>query len=142
MSLIASVRDYIKEYSELVDNAPVWVNFLGVSPTEYSIVALPGAGTVETYLDGSTLESFPFAFQSVESTADNAERLANLGFFQAFKEWLSSQTENELFPTLDAGKTPEKIEAVDGGVLLEQGESGTGIYSVTCQLLYGQVAPS
>jgi hypothetical protein len=135
-SIIEAVQTYVKTYSSLVSGAPVWVDLLEPNPTSYSIVALPGARTVETYLDSSKKMEFPFAFQSMESTADDPARLSNIGFYEFFADWLDYQTEAGTLPTLGTGKTAEKIEATIGGYLAEQGESQTGIYSITCKLTY------
>ena len=71
---------------------------------------------------------------------DESQRLTNIGFFQAFADWLEEQTDDDNFPDLGVGKTAEKIEALDHGYLLQQGESGTGIYQVQCRLTYEQAA--
>jgi hypothetical protein len=140
MSILSSIQTYIKTYGSLESNAPVLINFLGESPTGYSIVSLPGSTIVEHYLDGSTLREFPFALEAMFSTADDAERLDNLGFFEAFSEWLESQTEAGILPTsLGTGRAAEKIEALGQAFLYEQGVSGRGIYSVQAKLTYSQV---
>ena len=139
MTVISGIQTYIKNYSGLASGAPVWVNFILNKP-EYSIVPLPGAHIVSTDINGNTLREFPFAFQLKESTADDPQRLANIGFFESFSDWLDAQTEAEDFPSIGAGKTPEKIEALDHGYLFQQGESGTGIYQVQAKLTYEQAA--
>ena len=118
--------------------APLWVDYLGSDPTQYAVVPLAGGKIVASYIDGSSQREFPFAFQSMESTADDLERLENNGFFEAFADWLDSQTEAGLLPTLAAGKTPELIEATSWGYLYQQGESESGIYQVNCRLVYQQ----
>lgn len=141
MSLISAVQEYIKTYSALTANAPVWIDYIGKEPTQYAISPLPGARIIETFLDNSTTREFPFAFEMVELTADDATRLDNIGFFESFAEWLETQTKAETLPTLATGKTPEKIEALGWGYLLDEGESGTGVYQIQCKLTYSQVAP-
>lgn len=138
MSLISAVRTYLAGYTELKDDAPLWVDYLGPNPTEYAISPLPGPRIVERYLDGGSLREFPFAFQSMESTADDLERLETIGFFEAFADWLEAQTNSGVFPTLGAKQTPIQIEALGWGYLYEQGISDTGIYQVQCKLTYEQ----
>lgn len=138
MSLISAVRTYLAGYSALKTGAPVWVDYLGPQPTEYGIQPLAGGRIIERYLDGGSLREFPFAFQSMESTADNLERLETIGFFEAFADWLDSQTEAGLFPTLGTKKTPIGIEALGWAFLYEQGQSETGIYQIQCKLTYEQ----
>lgn len=138
MSIISALRSYLKNYTGLALGAPVWVNYLGAVPTEYTVNPLPGNRIVEQYVDGSSLREYPFAFQSVESTAADLERLENSGFFEAFADWLESQTELGNLPVLDSGQTPERIEATGWGYLYEQGNSDTGVYQIQCRLVYEQ----
>jgi hypothetical protein len=137
MTVISSLQTYIKTYTGLKTDKPVWVNYLGPEPTEYSIVPIESK-TIEEYVNGVKIIEYSFAFQSAESTADDLERLSNAGFYEAFKDWLDSQTEDEILPVLESGKTAELIEAVNGGYLFEQGESDKGIYQIECRLVYRQ----
>ena len=84
------------------------------------------------------MREFPFAFRSTESTAEDLARLENLGFYEAFAEWLREQSENEFFPEMDEGQTPTKIYATGWDYLFQQGDSQTGIYQIQCKLEYEQ----
>jgi hypothetical protein len=66
------------------------------------------------------------------------ERIENSGFYETLADWLEEQTKAGNLPTLDAGKTAESIEAVTWGFVYQQGESATGIYQITCKLVYEQ----
>lgn len=139
MSIIQSIRDYITDYTGL-ESAPVWVNYLGTTPVEFAIVPSPGEKIVETYITGVTVRQFPFSFQSAFSTADNLTRLENLGFYEAFAQWLEQQTADGNLPTLGVGQTPVSLLANDWGFILEQGTSETAIYQITAILTYEQSA--
>lgn len=138
MSIISALQTYLRTFTGLETDAPVWVDFLGSNPTEYSVSPLPGARIVETYINGSSLRQYPFAFNSTQSTADDLERLQNTGFFEAFAQWLEDQTEAGTLPTLGAGQTAVEISATGWGYLFQEGDSNTGIYQIQCQLLYSQ----
>jgi hypothetical protein len=112
----------------------------GDNPTWYVIRPISGNPILETYINGQSRRVFPFAFQSVEYTMDELERLDTINFFEDFSEWLETQSNAGTLPTLDSGKTPERIEAVDWAYLFEQGDSNTGIYQIRCQLVYEQDA--
>jgi hypothetical protein len=141
MTILSAIQDYIKTYGSLENNAPVLIDFLGENPTGYSIVSLPGNTVVERYLDGGSLREFPFAIQAMFSTADDAERLENIGFFEALSDWFDSQTLADILPIdIGDGRTSEKIEALGQAFLYEQGVSGRGVYSVQCSLTYEQEA--
>jgi hypothetical protein len=127
MSIIEAIQTYLKSYSNLESGAPVWVDYLGSSPVEYSIQPLPGSIVLESYINGSSLRSYAFAFQSMESTADDLERLGTQGFYEEFAEWMELQTENEHLPTLDSGKTALSIEAT-GGVICTSRENRQLVY--------------
>lgn len=137
-SIIEGVRDYLRDYSQLSASAPVWVQYLGPVPIEYAILPLPGGRVVEEYINGSKLMSYPFAFQSMESTADDLARLESAGFYEAFADWLDSQTEAGDLPELPTGKTAEEIQALGWGYLYQEGDSQTGIYQIQCEILYKQ----
>lgn len=138
MSVTQAVRSYLKTYSGLKTGAPVWVDLLGTQNTEYAVVALPGEKVVERYLNGGSLRVFPFAFQSMESTADDLERLETLGFYESFSDWLESQTDAGVLPALGTKKTATSIEATNWAFLYQEGQSDTGIYQITCRLVYEQ----
>jgi len=122
----------------LSENAPVWVEYLGNVPTEYAVLPLAGGRVLEEYINGKRLMEYPFAFRSMESTADDLTRLENNGFYEAFAEWLDTQTAAGNLPELPEGKRAEEIEALGWGYLFEQGNSDTGIYQVQCRLVYEQ----
>lgn len=135
---LSAIKSYIQGYTGLKTGAPVWVDYLGSGPSQYSIVSIPGERVLATYLNGGSLREYPFALQSVESTADEIERLANAGFYEAFADWLESQSLAGVYPTLATGKHAVGISALGGGGLFDQGESGTGIYQIQCKLTYEQ----
>ncbi len=138
MSIISALKTYIKTYTGLKTGAPVWVDYIGPNPTEYAIIPLPGSKIIEQYITGGSMREYPFAFQSAEYTADELERLETGGFFEAFADWLESQTLAGVLPTLGAKQTALEIEATSWAYLFEQGNSETGIYQVQCRLIYEQ----
>lgn len=138
MTILSAVQTYLKTYSGLVVDAPLWVEYLGAAPVEYSITPLPGAKVIEEYLNGASLREFPFAFSSVESTADDLQRLETSGFYEAFADWLEAQTEAGVLPTLGAKQNAITIQTLGWAFLYEQGVSDTGIFHVQCKLKYEQ----
>lgn len=138
MSAIEAVKAYLKTYTGLKAGAPLWVDYLGPAPTGYAIIPISGAKTVAVDILGNKTREFPFAFQSMESTADELERLENSGFYEAFADWLEAQTEAGILPDLGAKKTAESIEALGWAYLYQQGESATGVYQINCKLTYHQ----
>jgi hypothetical protein len=138
MSVLSAIKTYLATYTGLKTGAPLWVDYLGSDPTQYAVVPLAGGKIVEEYIDGGSLREYPFAFQSMESTADELARLENNGFYELLSDWLDAQTAAGTLPVLGTGKTTELIEATTWGYLFEQGVSDTGIYQVNCRLVYHQ----
>lgn len=138
MSIIEALRTYVKSYTELRNGAPVWVDYLGPIQTEYSLDPLEGDKIINTYINGDSLRTFPFAFRSVESTIDQLAKLEVHGFYEDFADWLESQTYKGVLPVLETGKTAEAIEAMGWSYLFQEGNSNTGIYQIQCQLIYEQ----
>jgi hypothetical protein len=140
VTLLESVRTWLLTYSELDVNAGFLVEQLSGQPTQYALVPLSGNPIVETYVNGATLRQFPFAVQSLESTADDLARIAASGFYEGLSEWIETQNAAGTLPTLDDGKTPESVEPLGLPILIEFGESGVGIYQLQCRLTYEQSA--
>lgn len=138
MSIIQSLLTYLKTYPNLVVNGNVLVDHLGLIPTEYSIVQLPGDKIIENYINGSSLRVYPFAFQSIEYKLEDLERINTLEFYETLSAWFETQTDAGILPTLATGKTAESIEALQWGFLSHENQT-TGIYQVQCRLTYKQV---
>lgn len=136
MSIISALRTFIATCPAL-ENGLLLVDHVSAT-ISYSIVPMPGDRIVESYINGASLREFPFAFETAKSTADDLERMESAGFNETFADWLESQSEAGILPTLDAGKTATGIEATSWGYLYEEGESETGIYQIICKLQYEQ----
>lgn len=133
-SVFSAVRNWIAGYQELPEDAPVWVNFLGEDPRQFSVMSVPGKTATEDIIGNKTIE-YPFAFGSTESTAENIERLSSVEFYEAFSEWLEEQTEAGNFPDLGTNRTVERIEALDLATIIER-TTDTGVYQILCKLIY------
>ena len=139
-SILEGIKTYMVDHASsagLESGAMIGVDFLGPDKIGYSIITMPGA-TIARYLNGGSERTYPFAFQATLSTADEAARVENGGFLEALSDWFDAQTAADDFPTLPTGKTADRIEALDGGYLYQEGSSGTGIYQITCRLSYSQ----
>lgn len=139
MSIISSIKTYLEAYTELESSAPIWVNYLRKEPTDYSIVPLGGSRKVVEYIHGNSgIRTFDFALQSNRFTANDAERIGNVEFFEALADWLDDQTEADDLPALASGLNALKIEALGFGYLYEQGSDETGVYQIQCRLEYSK----
>lgn len=138
MSIIEGVRDFIKTFEGIGTDAPVWVQFLDNEPVQYAILPIGGTRVIsEDILGNKTLE-YLFALQSMESTAEDIDRLESAGFYESFAEWLDEQTKAENLPKMPRALEPIEIEALGWGILFQQGESETAVYQIQCRLVYAQ----
>lgn len=138
MTIIAAIQSWIGDLDLLASEALLSVDHLGTRPPQHSIVPQPGRRVVEEYLDGSSLREYTFAIQSAFYTADDGQRLSNSGFHEDVADTFERKTVEGDLPELGEGKQATKVEAVNAGFLMQEGESGTGIYQITCRLEYEQ----
>lgn len=144
-AIISSLRTYMLTCPSLASGALLLVDRLGETPIQYSIIPQAGEKIVESYVNGASLREFPFLFRSMESTADDLERIDTSGFYETLADWFEAQTLAGTLPSLTTtaqGKTrtAESIEATGWGYLYEEGQSETGIYQIQCKLTYQQSA--
>ncbi len=137
-SIIEALRKYIKTYTGLKTNAPIWVHYLDYRPVQYSIFPLAGARVISEDIVGNRLMEFTFAMQSMESTSEDIDRLESSGFYESFAQWLDDQTRLKVFPNLQSDQKPESIEALGWGIMFQQGDDETAIYQIQCRLVYMQ----
>ena len=140
MSVIASLRTYFLTCPALATGALLLVDHLGETPIQYALIPTAGEKVLETHVDDSSVRAMPFLFRSMESTADDLERIETAGFYETLGDWLESQTRARTLPSLGAGKLAESIAAANWGYLFEEGVSSTGIYQISCVLTYRQSA--
>lgn len=142
MTIIESIRDYIKTCPYLTELAKVNVDFLPDDPTTYSIEQTPTEPILKKYMDGSTDRQCTFIFACRMHYSDETmNNITNSGFFEKFQNWLYDNSENEILPKLDAGLTAERIEAISSGYLFDiSGDLSNARYQIQCRLLYEKEA--
>ncbi len=147
MNELLAVKTYILTYPGLVTGSLLVSDHQGTSPVAYSIIPLPGPPWNAKYLDGASGErTFPFSFQTIVRTDAEVDRIANNGFFAAFADWLDAQTILRNFPVLNDDppttgapvKNATKIYATSLPFLVQQGDSGIGLYQAQYALDYNQ----
>jgi hypothetical protein len=140
-TIIAALKTYIQTYSGIGASGVLMVDFLSGNPGEFCISPQPGEKIITRYVDNSSLRQFPFAFQMMAYSADEATRMANNGFYEGISDWFESQTLAGTLPTLNTNQHPALIEATSQPFLFQQGESGTAVYQMNCRLEYDQDKP-
>lgn len=138
MTVIESIKNFIKDCPCFEELANVNVDFLPDEPDSYSIEEVPAEPIVETYLDGSSVRQFVFVFASRLRYSDEIRNnIDNSGFYEDFADWLEECTENETLPVMSDGKTPRSIEAISSGYLFDiSGDLSNARYQIQCRLIY------
>lgn len=136
-SLTDSVRTFLLGCPYLKDGV-FNVDYLGTSPTEYTVDTIPSDNIIKQYVDGSSVRQFVFAFGSVEPYGSDVDNnLANSTFYEDFAAWMDEKSRNREFPDLGADKSAIEIKAQGAGYVVENTENAAR-YQVQCRLVYTQ----
>ena len=139
MTVIESVREYIRTFPG-VSGERLNVDFLPEEAQSYSVDVIPSAETIKRYVDGSSIRQFLFVFASrTYYGPEIRQQIDNIGLFESFSRWLDTNTQKGIFPLLDGGREPRKIEVTTSGYAFSPGED-TARYQIQCRLEYFQPA--
>ncbi|MEG1256610.1 chloramphenicol resistance protein [Clostridium sp.] len=137
--IINSLRDYIRQcpYLDTFNNAiRVNVNYLEPSPDTYSIEEIPIEPILKKYVNGDSIRQYAFIFTSREPYGvDVLQNIDNSGFYEKFAEWIETQNDNEIFPTLDTSLEPLEIKVTSTGYAFGVTES-TAQFQIQLRLKY------
>lgn len=135
MRMLSAIRTFMLDFPELDADAALLSDHSSGQILQYSIVQQPSSRVLSEDIIGNKECQYTFAFQSIESTMDEAQRHLNSEFYEKLEEWFITQTKIENLPVLKANQTAETIEVLTSGYLMQE-EAGTGVYQVQCRLLY------
>lgn len=135
--MIDSIREYISKCPYLEEYIEVNVDYLKDKVVAYSVNPSVGFNPVVSEdVVGNQERQFLFTFDSklywnseVQNNIDNSK------FYEDFSNWLENNNKNGIFPTLQKGETPIKIEALTNGYIF-QTNSDEAIYRIQCKLEY------
>lgn len=135
-NIIQYIRDFILT-CPLVNGERVNVDYIG-QEMSYSIDTLPCSPIIQTYTDGGTKRQFQFAFMSNEEYDEDARvNIENSGFYEAFEEWLDTQSMLGKLPDMTEKKYPIRFETLNRAYLYDI-EENKARYRVECRLIYEQ----
>ena len=139
MTIIEAVRDFLKT-CPLLTGERLNVDFLPEEATAYSVDVTPITPVVKNYICGGSLRQFAFVFATRVFFGDHIrQQLDNLGFFEAFADWLEAQNRARIFPDLGAGRHAKRLEVSTSGYVFAPG-TDTARYQIQCRFLYEQDA--
>jgi hypothetical protein len=136
MSDISAIQNYLLTYQNLEADRPIWVEMLQPEPTAYTVFLVPGKQVMVDLAGNKTVE-YPFGFGATEALDENST-LQTAEFYEEFADWLESQSEAGILPTMDAGKTATWIEALDTATIIQRATT-TGVFQILCKLTYEQL---
>ncbi|MBQ6169790.1 MAG: chloramphenicol resistance protein [Ruminococcus sp.] len=133
--IIESIREYIMQFPDLKEGC-LLVEYLGDTPVEYTVEAVPCDPIYTRYVDGDCVKQFLFIFASREYfNADVNQAIANLAFYESFEDWIWNKNSSGELPDLGSDRTPISIEVLTGGYSLSE-EANTARYQIQLRLLY------
>lgn len=137
--IIESIRNYMRnlECLDTFNNAiRVNINYLEENPDTYSIEEVPVEPVVKKYINGDSIRQYAFIFTSREPYgADVLTNIDNSGFYEKLADEIERNNENEIFPLLDDGLEPLKIEVTSTGYAFAVTED-TAQYQINLRLKY------
>lgn len=137
MTIIESVRNFLKD-CPLLSDGKINVDFLPADAVAYSVDVTPITPVVKRYIDGSSLRQFAFVFATRTYYGDHLrQQIDNIGFFEAFAEWIEDQNRARKFPDLGEGRVVRSLEVTTSGYVFAP-ETDMARYQIQCRLTYFQ----
>lgn len=136
-SIIAGIREFFLTCPFLKEGI-LNVDYLGITPREYSVDGTPSKSIIKQYVDGSAIRQFTFSFCSLENYGTDVDtNLANNCFYEKFSAWLLGKSCRRELPQLGEGKIPINILAEGDGYIADARED-VARYQIQCRLIYFQ----
>lgn len=137
MTVIQCVQEWLKTYNEL--SGRLDIDFLDEEADTYSLDTIPCEEIIKRYKDGSTVKQFQFAVSSRRFYDQNIKQnLSNLQFFEDLTGWIETKSRKRELPTMDKGRTPQKIVVTSTAYPFVISEDGKARYQIQMRLEYFQ----
>ena len=133
--MIDEIRTWLRSCPLIDANDRFNVNYLGVSPTEYTIEDVPTTPTIKQYLSGA-LKQKNFVIGSRKAYGiDILENIANSGFYDDLSSWVGLQNKSKSYPDLGTNKQVRKISTTTTSYIMES-TADTAKYQIQLQVMY------
>ena len=137
MAVIESVQKWLKTYSGL--SGRLDVDYLPEDADTYSVDTIPCEEILKKYKDGGTRKQFQFAVSSRRFYEQNIKNnISNLQFFEDLTAWIEKQSHARNLPTMDNGRTAQKIVVTSTAYPFVISEDGKARYQIQMRLEYYQ----
>ncbi len=137
MTVMENLQKWFKTYKGL--SGRLDVDFLDENADTYSIDTIPCEEVIKRYRDGSTVKQFQFAVSSRRFYEQNIKQnLSNLQFFEDLTSWVEGKARKRELPSMDEGRTPQKIVVTSTAYPFVVTEDGKARYQIQMRLEYIQ----
>ena len=137
MTVMQCIQKWLKTYSGL--SGRLDVDFLDENADTYSVDTIPCEEIIKRYKDGGTVKQFQFAVSSRRFYEQNIKQnLSNLQFFEDLTAWVESKARSRELPTMDKGRTAQKIVVTSTAYPFIVSEDGKARYQIQMRLEYYQ----
>ncbi len=137
-SIIECIKDYF-DGCPYLNGKGINVDFLGDEEETFSIEEVPATIITKKFIDGSKEKQclFVLASRLFFGGIENQQKIDNLHLFEKISNWLESNTENDILPTLNNKQTAISIEALSSGYLFGTDKVNKyARYQIQCKLIY------
>ena len=137
MTVIECIQKWLKTYKGL--SGRLGIDFLPEDADTYSLDTIPCEEILKRYKDGGTLRQFQFAVSSRRFYDKNIKNnLSNVQFFEDLTAWIESKARSRQLPTMDKGRTAQKIVVTSTAYPFVVTEDGKARYQIQMRLEYYQ----
>ena len=137
MTVMQCIQKWLKTYSGL--SGRLDVDFLDENADTYSVDTIPCEEILKRYKDGGVVKQFQFAVSSRRFYEQNIKQnLSNLQFFEDLTAWVESKARSRQLPTMDKGRTAQKIVVTSTAYPFIISEDGKARYQIQMRLEYYQ----
>lgn len=137
MTVMQCIQKWLKTYSGL--SGRLDVDFLDENADTYSVDTIPCEEIIKRYKDGGAVKQFQFAVSSRRFYEQNIKQnLSNLQFFEDLTAWVENKARSRELPTMDKGRTAQKIVVTSTAYPFIVSEDGKARYQIQMRLEYYQ----
>lgn len=131
--MIEKIREYLIKNKIVDENCRINVDFLGESPTEFTIVPIAVDPILKRYIDGSSLRQYQFQLISCNYYgADVMQNIANSTFYENLYNLIEKNNDAGILPKISG---IESIECLNNGAILDV-TTNTARYSIQMKITY------
>lgn len=133
--MIEKIRQYFIDNNIIDENCRINVDFLGETPTEFSILPMPVNPKIQDgqYIDGSGERQYQFQLISRNDySADVMQNIANSSYYEHLYNAIEDLNNKKILPQID---DIQSIECLNNGAILNA-TTNTAQYAIQMKITY------